>query len=175
MHLIVRTSMLCANVHLDIRRHIRPFFLTPDGTRPMPYKRYYDILSWLVTQVTLSFAVLPFVILGFGDSMTVWSRLYFYGIIGTATALIFFASPAKGILISRLNRRNRPHVMRTVSQETVRPPTLGLPNDPERDFDEAVNEIKSEIDSRRRRGSAVTMPSGDELKAAVEQKIGRQL
>lgn len=129
----------------------------------------------MATQLTLSFAVLPFVILSFGDSMTVWSRVYFYGIIGTVTSLIFFASPAKGFLTSRLNRRNRPHVMRTVSQETVRPPTLGLPNDPERDFDEAVNEIKSEIDSRHRRGSTVTMPSGEELKVAVEQKIGRKL
>lgn len=161
--------------HPDLRRHIRPFFLTPDGTRAMPSKRYYDIASWLATQLTLSFAVLPFVILGFGDSMTVWSRVYFYGIIGTIGSLIFFASPAKALLNNRLKRRNRPHVMRTVSQETVRPPTLGLPNDPERDFDEAVAEIRGEIESRRRRGSAVTMPSGEELKIAVEQKIGRKL
>lgn len=107
--------------------------------------------------------------------MAVWSRVYFYGIIGTIGSLVFFASPAKALLVSRLKRRNRPHVMRTVSQETVRPPTLGLPNDPERDFDEAVAEIKGEIESRRRRGSAVTMPSGEELKVAVEQKIGRKL
>lgn len=107
--------------------------------------------------------------------MTVWSRVYFYGIIGTIGSLIFFASPAKALLVSRLKRRNQPHVMRTVSQETVRPPTLGLPNDPERDFDEAVAEIKGEIESRRRRGSAVTMPSGEELKVAVEEKIGRKL
>jgi lysophospholipid acyltransferase len=50
-----------------------------------------------------------------------------------------------------------------------------LPNDPERDFDEAVQEIKSEIESRRRRGSAVNMPIGEDLKNAVEEKIGRKL
>jgi lysophospholipid acyltransferase len=50
-----------------------------------------------------------------------------------------------------------------------------LPNDPERDFDEAVQEIKSEIESRRRRGSVVNMPNGEELKNAVEEKIGRKL
>lgn len=61
-----------------------------------------------------------------------------------------------------------------MSQETVRPPTLGLPNDPERDFDEAVAEIKAEIEFRRRRGSVVTMPTGEELKIAVEQRIGRK-
>lgn len=55
------------------------------------------------------------------------------------------------------------------------PPDLGLPNDPERDFDEAVAEIKAEIESRGRRGSTVKMPTGAELKAAVEQKLGRKL
>lgn len=149
--------------------------MTPDGSRPTPYKRYYDILSWLATQLTLSFAVVPFVVLGFGDSITVWRHVYFYGILGPVGSLIFFASPAKALLVSRLKRRNRPHVMRTVSQESVRPPALGVPNDPERDFDEVVQEIRSEIESRRRRGSTATMPSGEELKIAVEQKIGRKL
>jgi lysophospholipid acyltransferase len=156
---------------------VRPFFLTPDGSKPTPYKRYYDILSWLVTQVTLGFAVLPFILLSFNDSMAVWSRVYFYGIFGTAASLAAFASfsPVKAYLVGQLKRRNRPHAPRTMSQETVRPPTLGLPNDPERDFDEAVAEIRAEIESRRRRGSVVTMPTGEELKIAVEQKIGRKL
>lgn len=156
---------------------MRPFFLTPDGTKPTPYKRYYDIASWLATQLTLGFAVLPFILLGFADSMTIWSRVYFYGIIGTASSLLAFASfsPVKAYLVGQLKRRNRPHIPRTMSQETLRPPTLGLPNDPERDFDEAVAEIRSEIESRRRRGSVVTMPTGEELKIAVEQKIGRKL
>lgn len=58
----------------------------------------------------------------------------------------------------------------------MQPPTLGLSADPERDFDEAVSEIKSEIEARQRRGSvAATMPTGEELKAAVESKIGRKL
>lgn len=141
----------------------------------MPYKRYYNVLNWLATQLTLAFAVAPFVLLSFGDSIAVWSRVYFYGIVGTAVTLVFFASPAKAYLVGQLKRRNRPHALRTVSQETVRPPTLGLPNDPERDFDEAVQEITSEIEFRRRRGSTVPMPTGDELKVAVEQKIGRKL
>lgn len=141
----------------------------------MPTKRYYDILSWLTTQVILGFAVLPFILLSFGDSVSVWGRVYFYGIIGTLGSIIVFASPVKGYLVSQLKRRNRPHAPRTVSQETVGAPTLGLPADPERDFDEAVQEMKAEIESRRRRGSAVTMPTGEELKIAVEQKIGRKL
>lgn len=162
---------------LDFRRYVRPFFLTPDGSKPLPTKRYYDLASWAATQLTLGFTVMPFVLLSFSDSMAVWSRVYFYGIVWTMISLVAFASfsPIRAALVSNLKRRNRPHVMRTVSQEAVRPPTLGLPNDPERDFDEAVQEIMTEIESRRRRGSVVTMPSGEELKIAVEQKIGRKL
>jgi lysophospholipid acyltransferase len=143
----------------------------------MPNKRYYDILSWLATQLTLSFAVLPFILLSFDDSVTVWSRVYFYGIANTIFSLLAFASfsPLKGYLVSTLKRRTRPNVGRTVSTDSVRPPVLGLPNDPERDFDEAVQEIKAEIEARGRRGSVVSMPTGEELKAAVEEKIGRKL
>ncbi|KAJ5936501.1 Membrane bound O-acyl transferase MBOAT [Penicillium verhagenii] len=161
----------------NFRRYVRPFFLTPDGSKPMPTKRYYDFFSWAATQLTLGFAVMPFIILSFNQSMAVWSRVYFYGIVWVVLSLVVFASfsPVKVMLVSNLKRRNRPHVMRSVSQETVRPPTLGLPNDPERDFDEAVQEVMMEIESRRRRGSVVTMPTGEELKIAVEQKIGRKL
>ncbi|EPS26117.1 Lysophospholipid acyltransferase [Penicillium oxalicum] len=159
------------------RRYVRPFFMTPDGTKPTPYKRYYDILSWLATQLTLGFAVLPFIYLGFADSVAVWSRVYFYGIIGTASSIMMFASfsPVRSYLTAQLKRRNRPHVPRTMSQETLHPPTLGMSNDLEREFDEAAAEIRAEIESRRRRGSVVTMPTGEELKIAVEQKIGRKL
>ncbi|KAJ9483865.1 hypothetical protein VN97_g9519 [Penicillium thymicola] len=161
----------------NFRRYVRPFFLTPDGTKPTANKRYYDILSWLATQLTLSFTVIPFIILNFDKSVTVWSRVYFYGIVNCAVSLVAFASfsPLRKYLVSQLKSRNRPHVARTASTESVRPPVLGLPNDPERDFDEAVAEIKAEIESRGRRGSTVKMPTGEELKAAVEQKIGRKL
>ncbi|KAI9934132.1 hypothetical protein ASPWEDRAFT_36151 [Aspergillus wentii DTO 134E9] len=157
----------------NFRRYIRPFFLSPDGTKFTPYKQYYDIFSWLVTQLTMSFAVLPFILLSFNTSMGVWSGVYFYGIIGNLLSIVFFASPAKAYLTKKLKARNRPHPTRTVSAD--RPPTLGLPNDPAREFDEAVQEIKAEIDARTRRGSVVSMPTGEELKAAVEQKIGHKL
>ena len=123
----------------------------------------------------MAFTVLPFVLLSFGDSMTVWSRVYYYGIVGTFSSIVFFASPAKAYLISQVKRRSRPHLTRSASTDAIPPTTLGLPNDFERDFDEAVQEVKSEIESRRRRGSVVTMPTGEELKIAVEQKIGRKL
>ena len=52
---------------------------------------------------------------------------------------------------------------------------MGLPEDPGGDIEEAVNEIKQEVEARRRRGSKVGMPIGDEMKRAVEQRIGKKL
>ncbi|RAK94876.1 lysophospholipid acyltransferase [Aspergillus ibericus CBS 121593] len=159
----------------NFRRYVRPFFLTPDGSKPTPYKRYYDIVSWFTTQLTMSFTVMPFIFLSFSTSIGVWRNVYFYGIVGNILSLAFFASPAKGILIQKLKSRNRPHVTRSTSSDALQQPTLGLPSDAVQAFDEAVQEIRSEIESRRRRGSAVTMPTGEELKAVVESKIGRKL
>ena|SRR6266536_6037611 len=159
----------------DFRRHVRPFFLTPDGLHPMPQKRYYDFFSYLTTQLAFCFTTAPFVILSLKASLIVWARVYFYVVIGVAASMAFFASPAKPWLVKSLNKRNRPCIARTASQETLRQPTLGLPNDPGRDIDEALQEIKQEVEIRRRKGSKVTMPSGPELKAAVEERLGKKL
>ena len=89
--------------------------------------------------------------------------------------MAFFSSPAKGLLIKQLKLRNKHHAEQSVAPEPAQPPTLGLPNDPTEEFDEAVQEIKAEIEARRKRGSTAQMPSGEELKANVERKIGRKL
>lgn len=159
----------------NFRRYIRPFFMTPDGQTPIPNKKYYDIFCLLATQIGFCFTTAPFVILGFSDSIKIWSRVYFYCIIGVAASMGFFASPAKQYLIQQINKRSSPRMHRSASQETVGQPTLGLPNDPGRDIEEALQEIRTEVETRRRRGSRVSMPSGQELKAAVEDKLGRKL
>ncbi|KAL4759902.1 lysophospholipid acyltransferase [Aspergillus foveolatus] len=160
----------------NFRRYVRPFFLSTDGTTPGPYKPYYDVVSWLVTQAVMSFVVLPFIYLSFSDSIYVWGSVYYYGIIAVAASLAFFSSPAKGFLIKKLkSRADRPKAVRSPSTESVQEPTLGLPDDAIKEFDDVVQEIRSEIESRRRKGSVVTMPTGEELKAAIENKIGRTL
>ena len=52
---------------------------------------------------------------------------------------------------------------------------MGLPEDPEGDVEEAVNEIKREVELRRQRGSKAGMPEGEEMKRAVEERIGKKL
>ena len=52
---------------------------------------------------------------------------------------------------------------------------MGLPSDPAEDVQEAVREVQQEVEARRRKGSAVRMPDGAEMKAKVEQKVGKEL
>lgn len=174
-----KSVISCTTFHLlltkaDFRRHVRPFFLTPDGQRPTPYKRYYDILSYVTTQVAFCFTTAPFVLLTLPDSLLVWARVYFYAIIGVAASMAFFASPAKQWLDQHLRARNHP-IPRSASQETLDGSLMGLPSDPGRDFDEAMQEVRDEVEARRRKGTNVAMPRGEQLKSAVADKLGKEL
>lgn len=151
----------------DFRRYFRPFFLDPKTQTPLPSKKYYDLFSWLVTQLTFSFATTPFLILTLSGSLTAWSRLYFYAVIGTLASMAFFASPAKPALRKALEQRAagagvvpvesakgstaRKELTRTMSTDSIksREPVLGLSADLERDFDEAMDELKAEVKARR--------------------------
>jgi len=159
----------------DVRRHIRPFFLTPDGTRPTPYKPYYDGASYLATQAAFCFTTAPFVLLTLRDSLLVWSCVYFYTVFGAAAVMAFFASPAKPWLNQRLQKRNQREMEKESEGEVRGQLMMGLPSDPGEDVQEAVREIRLEVEMRRRRGSAVGMPRGDEMKAAVEDRLGKKL
>lgn len=159
----------------NFRRYFRPFFMSPDGKSPTKYKVYYDVLGFVATQVAFDFTTAPFVILGWNDSLKCWARVYFYVMAGVAASMAFFNSPAKKYLTKRLDKRNHPHLRKTVSQETQHLPSLGLPEDPGRDIDDAIEEIRTEIETRQRRGSKVVMPSGEGLKNAIEAKLGHKL
>lgn len=152
----------------NFRRHVRPFFLTPDGKKGTKYKIYYDAASWFVTQTAFCFVTAPFVILSFRDSIQAWARVYFYCIVGVAASMAFFASPAKPWLTKKLDKRNHPHVLKRTASEQ-RMPHLGMLDTEE--VDQAIDEIKAEIDSRRRRGSKVEFPNGEALKQAISQRV----
>lgn len=156
----------------DFRRHIRPFFLTADGQRPTPYKIYYDVLSYLATQTAFCFTTAPFVLLTLPDSLLVWIRVYLYAVLGAAASMAFFASPAKPWLIKKLRTRNQNALQ---PKEKAEHPLMGLPSDPAGDIDEAVSEIKEEVEARRRRGQSISMPTGRDMKAAVEDKLGKKI
>jgi lysophospholipid acyltransferase len=146
----------------------------------MSTKRYYDVASYFTTQLAFCFATSPFLILSLKDSLTVWARVNFYAVIGTAALFALFASPAKPYLRKRLEERNarakgrmppgsnssvggaddpRDNLSRTVSTESLSggQPVLGLPTNPGKDFQEAVDELKREVEARQAAGKATSM------------------
>ena len=99
--------------------------------------------------------------------------------------MAFFASPAKGFLIQRLNERNNndnkqkmqvgSEVDRVEKEERAYP-LQGLPSDFTAEVDEVVEEIRREVEARRRKGSVnAGMPKGDEMKKAVEERLGKKM
>lgn len=141
---------------------LRPFFMSPDGSKPTPNKMYYDIFSWFVTQVSFAFTVSPFITLYFGASIKVWARVYFYAIIGVVLSFAFLQSPGKAWLQSQVKKRTgaaKPQMERARSVERM--PTLGMPADPEKEIDEIVREVKAEIERRKKEG--VKVPDVREL------------
>ncbi|KAI1115035.1 MBOAT family protein [Nemania sp. NC0429] len=135
------------------RRSIRPFFIDPVSQKPLPNKKYYDIASWLATQTTFSFTVAPFIILGFNESLQVWSRVNFYAVIAVFSSLAFFSSPANNYLRKMLEKKSREaggHLSRTTSSENLKEPVLGVSADPGKDIDEAIHEIQAEVEKVRK-------------------------
>ncbi|KAK4157882.1 MBOAT, membrane-bound O-acyltransferase family-domain-containing protein, partial [Chaetomidium leptoderma] len=137
----------------NMRRNFRPFFLDPKTGADLPSKKFYDVASWLTTQLTFSFAAAPFLILSFSDSVLAWSRVYFYAVIGTAALTVFFASPAKGYLKKEIEKRNAKagavngdggKLSRSTSSDSLasRTPVMGITQDLEKEFDDAMSEIR---------------------------------
>ncbi|KHN97685.1 Membrane bound O-acyl transferase, MBOAT [Metarhizium album ARSEF 1941] len=142
----------------NFRRLVRPFFLDAITGGPSPKKKYYDAASFIVTQLTFSFATTPFIVLNFADSYRAWSRVYFYGAVWTITCLIFFASPGKTVLKERLEKRQgraSAKLSRSLSNDSLtgKEPILGISKDPERDVTEAVAEFRAEVEARQKKAS----------------------
>ena len=128
----------------------------------------------IVTQLTFSFVAAPFLILTFSGSLLAWSRVYFYAVVGTAASMAFFASPAKKTLRKMLEARAAKagvvtpglegkqqqqqlasgnkrvgEMKRMGSTDSLQSlPVLGMSLDPERELDEALSEIKAEMEAR---------------------------
>ena len=155
--------------------------MIPDGSHPKSIKRYYDVFTWLVTQLAFAFTTAPFILLSFENSFKVWARVYFYCIIGVVACLTFLASPGKSYLQKEIRKRStKPKMARAQSQDGE--PVLGLPNDPEKEVSEAIEEIKQELERRKQEGQPVTndvkksiedrLGARDDVKRVVEDKLG---
>lgn len=127
-----------ADLKLGARRLLRPFFMSADGKHALPSKRYYDVLSYLTTQAAFSFCVAPFILLSIGDSLKVWSRVYFYCVIGTVACSLFLLTPGKLWLQRHVKARQ---VVTTAPRKTEAT-YLGLPADPGLELDEMIDGMR---------------------------------
>ncbi|KAK4177072.1 putative O-acyltransferase [Triangularia setosa] len=149
-----------------LRRFFRPFFLDPKTQAPLPSKKWYDLASWLTTQLTFSYAAAPFLILSFSGSITVWARVYFYAVVGTVLLIAFFNSPGAKAMKKALDQRNakagvitdkkgdKVGLKRTASSESLnssKEPVMGISADMEEELDEMMREVKREVEARRTR------------------------
>lgn len=142
-----------------------------DGKTPLPRKRYYDFFGYVVTQLAFCFCTTPFILLTIPDTFNVWARVYFYCIVGVVGCSIFLISPGKQYLQSEVKKRNRPAMVRADSQDAELS-TLGLPSDPGMEWDKMVEEIKEEIEVRKKRGQPIT---ADLRNAADQFKVKKEL
>ncbi|KAF3925581.1 hypothetical protein ABW21_db0204166 [Orbilia brochopaga] len=134
--------------------YIRPFFLSPDGTQPTQYKKYYDFAGTSITALALAYMSAPFVVLDFNDSIRLWYRLGFYLHIGMAVMYAIFKSPAVGLIKTELRKRSSV-VPQQPTREQVRKEALpfGIPDEDVviADLREAIDEI-NELKERRAAG-----------------------
>ncbi|KAF2457104.1 MBOAT, membrane-bound O-acyltransferase family-domain-containing protein [Lineolata rhizophorae] len=173
----------------NTRRLFRPFFMKPvnpsspnEAPKPTRYKPYYDAFTTFTTQLAFSFTVAPFILLTLPASILVWARVYFYAIIGVAISLGFLASPGKAALQKKLRERQQkamgmseeegkegmPPLEKIKTPAAEQMPTLGLPDDPEKELDEIVDEVRKEVERRRKEGGGV---GRGEIKGIVQEKL----
>lgn len=128
-----------------------------------------------MTQVTFSFVVAPFIVLRLDQSLAVWASVYFYAIVGVAVSMAFFASPAKAhlrkVLEARAKAAGGGGLVKSPSTDSLAAggrraePVLGMSDDPARDIDEAVQEIRGEIEraqaQKKAKKSASSSSSGE--------------
>ncbi|KAM3588536.1 Lysophospholipid acyltransferase [Umbelopsis sp. WA50703] len=99
------SGSLVQNVAKKMRRHVRPFFFTPDLQHPLPTKRLYDLYGYLATQASINFISASFLILNLSGSIRVWKSLYFYPHVGIFLIEGLFAAGLGGYLKKMLRKR----------------------------------------------------------------------
>jgi lysophospholipid acyltransferase len=130
---------------------------------------YYDIFTWLVTQLSFTFTVVPFILLNSKPSFTVWARVWFYAIDGVVLSTIFFASPGRAWLKARLQARmQRPELARARSDMGEGQVLFGVPDDAEKELQQIAADVKREIERRRKAGLKVP-----DVRTLIREKLGQ--
>ncbi|KAJ1927018.1 Lysophospholipid acyltransferase [Tieghemiomyces parasiticus] len=85
------TVAVMASVARTLRRSLRPIFVRPDGgSVTSGRRRAYDIAGWAITTFSVHYAVTPFVLLYWHESLYVWRVNYYLGHVGLVAFILFF-------------------------------------------------------------------------------------
>lgn len=75
------------------RHYLRPIFISKDGSNVSPWKPVYDLVCWLVTQLSFGYVAGPFIVLEFWPSIYYWASCYFWVHLGSFIVLFLFNGP----------------------------------------------------------------------------------
>ena len=80
------------NLGRIIRKCVRPLFLVnkPSDRLQIRKKNLYDFCSVLTVQILINFAVIPFLILDFKQSLVAWTSVYNYGLVIVGFSFVYF-------------------------------------------------------------------------------------
>ncbi|KAF8507843.1 MBOAT, membrane-bound O-acyltransferase family-domain-containing protein [Hysterangium stoloniferum] len=98
------------------RTYLRPLLSPPLQTPPTLLKRSYDFTGHLASMCILNFAVAPFMICDFYDSLETWRRMYWYGLWLTGGTLMFFTLGGKSWATSMAQKRVKRAEQRLVEE-----------------------------------------------------------
>ncbi|GEQ71990.1 hypothetical protein JCM33374_g5676 [Metschnikowia sp. JCM 33374] len=145
------------------RRNFRPLFLEADGKTPKPSKKVYDLVCFVVTQLTFGFICQPFVILDFRRSLYCWATVYFYVPIGIVLTLFAFKGPYKN-KIEALCRANMPQA-----------PTVAAKPSLNRQESQRVAQAVEKALSERDDCVALGVPPIDVLEGSTKEELEEEM
>lgn len=97
------TASMLQLIARQVRRAVRPFFLTPDQ-KPKKTKRVYDVCTWIASMGLLNMLVPCFDLLHVPLILQVWREIYYcHYIVIALGGVIFYVA--------------RPHLMRLQKQK----------------------------------------------------------
>lgn len=133
------------------RRNLRPIFLEADGTTGKESKLFYDIVCYIVTQLTLGYLVQPFMILDLHKSLYVWGSVGYVIHVGILVTFVLFETPLKGLLVSPVLRKFKPTARAQADAKKHKPAGEDISTVPDfsntelKDIQEGIEEIQQDL------------------------------
>lgn len=171
------------------RKNFRPIFISPDGSNVSPYKKVYDVISFVVTHSFFAYLVQPFVILDYKKSMHVWGLEHYYVHIVMFVSILLFDGPyAKKFInffkkfhlknLNEIKPVEEEEITKVVASEEIPifddheevedddAPTYGLPNQDLNELKEDFDQEFEEMSPRIRRSSILSNDERDKIRQA---------